>query len=102
MAASEETIQEKRDKLVKLQEQIEQERYKRLAAQEEASLALIDTQLDAQIAAAQVELEREKRVSSKTAVKESIAPQLDAAKDDVRAAAQVAKAEEKLANKEGN
>lgn len=95
MAVSEESVQEKRERLEKLRAEAQQEVFKRQANEVKADLILTDAQLDAQIKEAEAELAREKRLSSLSAVKESTEPIVEAAKDEAKIAAQVVKAEEK-------
>lgn len=95
MAVTEESVQEKRERLGKLREQAQAEALKRQESQDKAQLLLTDAQLDAQIKEAEAVLEREKHLSSLAAAKASVAPAVEAAKEDKQVAAQVLKAEEK-------
>lgn len=98
MAVTEESVQAKREKLAKLYTQKAETEEKRREAERLVELELIDKQLDAEIAVQEAALTREKRASSKTAVREGAAVMTEVAVEETKEAAAVAKAQ---ADREG-
>ena len=88
-------LQEKRDKLAKLDEQIAEAEARRSANESEADIKRQSDLLDAEIAARERELAAVKASATKAAVTENASNVLDPAKEARRAEAEALKAAEK-------
>jgi len=98
MAVTEESVQAKREKLAKLYADKDATEEKRLENERQVELELLDKQLDAEIAAAEAELARQKRIATKTAVREGAAVIADVAVEDAKESTAIAQAQ---ADREG-
>lgn len=92
---TEESVHDKQVELAKLRDEALRLEFQRRQHQESVTLEVTDKQLDAQLAEAKAEVERQKRLNSRAAVREAAAPIVEAAKEDADHAKAVAKAEAK-------